>query len=192
MFSGFEETTGHLEARQWFWMTVKKVMRVALRLVSLTYVIFVLSVWQCRLESKLRKCDLLESVKLGGPAVLSDFSIWITVCVNYGHILTPNSSTHKNPMATLDRKVLFSFLVYIRSLLPCEHWLHLHDLSCWSCSLLVHPFAWGSFQQSDYINKYSCWWWLIFPSECFALSSLRALRYSNPVLLRIKLSCTFE
>lgn len=127
MFSGFEETTGHLEARQWFWMTVKKVMRVALRLVSLPYAIFVLSVWQCRLESKLRKCDLLESVKLGGPAVLSDFSIWITVCVNYGHILTPNSSTHKNPMATLDRRVLFSFLVYIRSLLPCEHWLHLHD-----------------------------------------------------------------
>lgn len=172
-------------------MTVKKVMRVVPSLVSLTSVLSVLSLWQWGLESKLRKRDLLERENLGGPVVLSGFSVWITVCVNCGHILTPNSSTHKNPIVTLARTILFSFLVYIWSLLPCEHWLHLHDPSCWSCSLLVHSFAWGSFKQSAYINKYCCGWWLTFPSECFALPSLRALRFSNPVLLRIKLGCTF-
>lgn len=108
-------------------MTVKKVMRVVPSLVSLTYIISVLSVWQWRLESKLRKRDLLEREYLGGPVVFSGFSVRMTVCVNCGHILTPNSSTHKNPIVTLDRNILFSFLVYIWSLLPCEHWLHLHD-----------------------------------------------------------------
>lgn len=33
---------------------------------------------------------------------------------------------------------------------------------------------------------------MIFPSKCFSLSSRRALHYSNPVLLRIKLGCTFK
>lgn len=130
------------------WMTVKKVMRVVSSSVSLTYVLSVLSVWQWRLESKLRKRDLLERENLGGPVVLSGFSVWITVCVNCGHILTPNSSTHKNPIVTSDRNILFSFLVYIWSLLPCEHWLHLHDPSCWSCSLYLFTLSLGALLSS--------------------------------------------
>lgn len=109
---------------------------------------FCLAVWPCGLDSKPRKCDLLESEKSRGPSVLSDFSVWIAVCVNCGHIPTQNVSVMK---IQLQCNVEMFFPPSGMYLEPSSPWtrLHLRGLRCWVCSLLFSPFCLGLFKQSS-------------------------------------------